>query len=133
MSVSTFDPRGEIPIVEGDVWGPHGRQATLRLVLDSGSALTIISPGILDDLGYGARDGERITRVQSAVGVERGYTIRVKKFRALGFAFPEFLINAFDLPEYGDIDGLLGWDFLQRFNFEVRPREGSIVALPCPP
>ena len=41
-----------------EVWGPLGRFAELRLILDTGSAETILSPHTLDEIGYSARHGE---------------------------------------------------------------------------
>ena len=75
------------------VWGPRG-QRRLRLVIDTGAAETMIIPEALDDLGYSPRQGEAITVTRSAVGKERGYLIRVARFRALGFEFADFRVNA---------------------------------------
>lgn len=110
------------------VWGPQGREQRLRLVFDPGSAETVIAPGVLDDVGYNARDGEAITMTRSAIGRESGYLIRVARFRALGFEFTDFRVNALDLPEGYGINGLLGLGFLRHFNYEVRSGEGRICA-----
>jgi len=82
---------------------------------------------VLDDLGYSARDAERLTAVTSAIGTERGYTIRVARFAALGFTSNDFRIHAHDLPEGIGIDGLLGLSYLKQFNYEIRSAEGRIL------
>ena len=42
MKVTRFDPKDDLIIVEGRVWGPSQRQRRpLRLVLDTGAAETI--------------------------------------------------------------------------------------------
>jgi len=84
-------------------------------------------PSIVDDLGYSPRDGERVTTVRSAIGAEQGYTLRVKRFSALGFTLPDYLVNLFDLATGDDIDGLIGLSFLDQFNYEVRSKEGRIL------
>jgi hypothetical protein len=63
---------------------------------------------VIDKLGYGPRDGEFVTTVRSAIGKEQGYTLRVKRFSALGFTLPDYLIHVFDLATGDDIDGLVG-------------------------
>jgi predicted aspartyl protease len=103
------------------------RAREVRLALDTGAAMTLILPEVLDDLGYSARDGLRITSIRTANEVsEQGYTLRVRYFLALGFGFRDFQIHVHELPDYG-VDGLLGMDFLKEFNFEVRMSERKIL------
>jgi hypothetical protein len=130
LKVTRFDPTAELIFVRGTVWGPHGDPTDLRLVFDPGSTETIVAPGVLDELGYSARQGEAITKTRSVIGHESGYTIRVERFGALGFEFTDFRVNALDLPEgYGfGYNGLLGLSFLRNFNYEVRSGEGRIRA-----
>lgn len=88
--------------------------------------MTLVLPDVLDDLGYGARDGDKITSISTAnEAPEQGYRLRVRYFEALGFGFHDFRIHAHELPDYG-VDGLLGMDFLERFDFEVRMSEQRI-------
>lgn len=128
MKVTRFDPDSDLIIIDGRVWGPDAQQDRgLSLVLDTGAAETIISPDVLDELGYSARLGEQRTVMRSAVGREEGYMIRVARFRCLGFVEMDFRIHAHDLPEGWGIDGLIGLSFLRLLNYEVRSREGRIL------
>jgi len=52
-------------------------------------------------------------------------TSGASRFEALGFGIDAFEINVFDLPS-GEA-GLLGLNFLDRFNYEVRSIEGRIL------
>lgn len=74
MKTSRFDPAAALIFVEGRIWGPLGA-ARLSLVLDTGAAMTLISPDVLDSLGYSPRDGIARTHVTSATSRELGYTI----------------------------------------------------------
>jgi hypothetical protein len=56
---------------------------------------------------------------------EQGYRLRMRHFEVLGFGFHEFRIHAHELPAYG-VEGLLGMDFLGKFDFEVRISERRI-------
>src|SRR5688572_10242203 len=124
MKISRFDPTRDLIIVAGRIWGPRGQRVRLRLVVDTGAAETLIVPELLDELGYGARThGEAITVIRSAVGKEQGYLIRVARFACLGHQADGFRVDAHDLPEGWEIDGLIGLSFLRELNYEVRSLE----------
>jgi len=124
----TRDRQGII-IVWGRLDGPLGSRK-VQLALDTGAAMTLVLPEILDDLGYSARDGDKITSISTAnQAPEQGYRLRVRHFEALGFGFHDFRIHAHELPDYG-VEGLLGMDFLGQFDFEVRISEQRICLKP---
>lgn len=121
-----FDTSSELIIVEARIWGPK-RDMPVRLVLDTGSAATLVVPDTLDALGYSPRDGTVITTVTSAIGKEQGYVLHLAQFEALGFTVSDFPIHVFDLADRHQIDGLIGLNFLQKFNYEIRSAEGRIL------
>jgi predicted aspartyl protease len=127
VKVTRFDPTADLMIVPGRIWGPRGEGPRLNMVVDTGSAETVVIPEVLDELGYSARTADRITVMRSAVGREEGYLIRVQRFASLGFQFSDFQIHAHDLPEGWGIHGLLGLTFLRHFNCEIRLREGRLL------
>jgi len=128
VKVTRFDPDGELIIVDGHVWSADARRSrALSLVLDTGAAESIVTPEVLDELGYSARDGEQRTVMRSAVGHEEGYMIRVARFECLGHHEIDFRIHAHDLPEGWGIDGLIGLSFLRLLNYTIRSREGRIL------
>src|SRR5438105_2888194 len=92
-----FQRRSGLIVVSADLWGPQGSRS-LVLVLDTGAVETLIPPDILNELGYSVRDHEGITVIRSAVAKERGYLMRVSRFRALGHELSSFRIHAHDLP-----------------------------------
>lgn len=123
---TTFAPNGELITVEAIVAGPRG-EVPARLVLDTGSSATSLVPDLLDEIGYSARDGHAITSVYSALGREHGYILRIAQFTALGFTFHDFPVHVFELAARYQIDGLVGLNFLNRFNYEIRSAEGRII------
>ncbi len=123
---TVFDPRSDLIIVAAFVSGPRGT-TELRLALDTGSAATVIVPDALDALGYSPRDGQQITTVTSAIGQERGYILRLAGFEALGFQEADFPIHVFDLANRYGIEGVIGLNYLDKFNYEVRSAEGRIL------
>jgi len=44
--------------------------------------LTMLTPEVVDRIGYSARDGEKPTTIRSVVDEQHGYTLRVPRFRA---------------------------------------------------
>jgi predicted aspartyl protease len=124
--VTHFDIGRELILVRGTIAGPR-KQLEVRLVLDTGAFTTLIVPDIVEKLGYSARDAEARTSITSALGREHGYIVRVARFATLGFAMSSFPINVFDLAERDSIHGLVGMNFLRRFNYQIRSAEGRIL------
>lgn len=124
-SESSFEIDGDLILIDALVVGPRGR-ASARLVVDTGSTLTTLVPGIAEAIGYTSADRVARSVVRSAVAEERGYIVRVSQLTALGFTLPSLHVNVADLGH--DIDGLLGTNFLSGFNFEVRWSEQRILA-----
>ena len=127
MKITRFDPDADLIIVPGRIWGPRGEGRRLNMVLDTGSAETVVIPEVLDELGDSARTADRITIMRSAVGREEGYLIHVQRFACLGYQFSDFQIHAHDLPEGWGIHGLVGLTFLRHFNCDLRFGEGRIA------
>ena len=120
---SSFELDGDLIIIEATIVGPNGH-AVARLVLDTGAALTTLSPEIAGAIGY--TSAHRVARsvVRSAVAEEHGYIVRVPQLTALGVTLPDVYVNVADLSH--DIGGLLGMNFLSELNFEIRCAERRI-------
>ena len=126
MLVTHFDTRRALICIAGSIAGPR-KQLELRLVLNTGAFNTVIVPDVVEKLGYSARDAEARTSITSALGRDHGYILRVQRFATLGFAMSNFPVNVFDLAERDSIHGLVGMNFLRRFNYQVRSAEGRIL------
>jgi predicted aspartyl protease len=130
VKITEFDPKRDLIIVESTVWG-RDRYRKLSLAVDTASAATVVTPYVIEDIGYHPRDGIAITTVRSAIGKEQGYTLKVAQFDALGFVFQDFEVNVFDLVVGHDIDGLIGLSFLRHFDYEIRSLVGKITVRPA--
>jgi predicted aspartyl protease len=125
MKVFPFERSGDLMLITARVWkGPGYRE--LRLVIDTGAAATSIEPAILEGLGYSSRDAILRTRVPSPGGVQQGHLLRVDRFHALGAELSNFVVQALALDDEYGVDGLLGMNFLENYNFTVRPRDKQI-------
>lgn len=130
MKITEFDRTRDLIIVESKIWG-RGRYRDLSLAIDTAAAATVVTPYVIEWIGYTARDGTAITTVRSAIGKEQGYILKVARFAALGFVFQDFEVNVFDLAAGHDIDGLIGLNFLQHFDYEIRSIAGKIAVRPA--
>ena len=126
MQVTRFDPEDSLIVIAARLWGPRGDHVDVSLAVDTGATLTLVRPAIVDGLGYSARHGSRVTGIRSAIGSERGYSLSVTRFAALGFSMQDFVVHVHELPGYR-IDGLLGLSFLRQLNYQVRSIEGRLL------
>lgn len=81
----------ELIIIEAEVVGRAGRTAGARLVLDTGSAATTLTPDVIKAVGYSRRDANKESTVHTAVGMERGFWIHVAQFTVLDVTRPTLL------------------------------------------
>jgi clan AA aspartic protease (TIGR02281 family) len=124
-----FIPDGDLITVITWVKGRNGRMPG-RFVLDTGAAMTTIAPRMIRKLGYGTGDRLRSTKVRSALGEERGYTLRVESLSALHVRVRNLEVNVFDLG-YDDYEGLLGMNFLNALFYDVRFAEQRLLVQPA--
>jgi predicted aspartyl protease len=125
MIVFPFERSGDLMTVTARVWGAH-EYRELLLVIDTGAAATSIEPAILEGLGYSVRDAIMRTRVPTPAGVQHGQLFQVSRFYALGAELSSFVVQALALNDEYGVDGLLGMNFLENYNFTVRPRDRQI-------
>lgn len=118
---------GELIVVEATISGPRAT-AQARMLVDTGALMTTITPEVIELCGYTIRDATRTTWVRSAVAEEQGYELRLEGLAALGATVEAHLVNVFDLGHDDIVDGLLGINFLNHFDFEVLPADGRILA-----
>jgi hypothetical protein len=123
-----FDPDAPWPVVRGVISGPKGA-LSIRLVLDSGAHQTQLNRGTMNALGFREQDK---TRDAFSVGVggarERGFEVIVPRFFVLGRKFAETPVSVFEMPylEGDRVDGLLGWDLIRQFHFELNGPAGVL-------
>jgi len=121
---STFDRDGDLIVVDATLRGPRA-SAAVRLIVDTGAALTTLAPNVAAAIGCGASEAIRRSRVRTAIGTEYGYIARVAGLHVLGTDLRDVAVNVCDLGD--DLDGLLGMNVLGAFNLEIRPRERRII------
>lgn len=71
MKVTRFSRKRDLIVVCAWLWSPH-RDKKVWLAVDTASSDTVVTPGMVDLLGYSARDGEQVMTVRSTIGREQG-------------------------------------------------------------
>jgi hypothetical protein len=120
MFTARFDPKERIVWVNVRLFGPLGHR-NLRFVLDSGTPMTTVDTTVIDELGYGARMGNKRSRSVGMGGAERGYTLSVSRLEAMGLGAAPFEVACADFPSGLGVDGVIGMDLL----------DGHLLLLDC--
>jgi len=95
--------------------------------LDTGSAYTILSKEILYSIGCDSAYPKRTQRIITGSGYEIVPVVSVKKFNCFGKDTRNFEILAHTLPFGVYVDGLLGMDFLDQFDIDIRISRSEIL------
>jgi hypothetical protein len=108
-----FDPAAGAVIVDGEVAGSAGAVA-LRLLLDTGANVSVITPDRLRSAGYDPAQppGQITVMTAGSTGTVAGLFI-VGRLTALGMDRNNFPVLSYDLPPDVALDGLLGLDFFE--------------------
>lgn len=101
------------------------RRYYLILLVDTGSSFTIINPIIIEKLNIDTTTKKR-KKIITASGYEFCDEVITENFYCFGKNVRNFSLLSHSVPFETYIDGILGMDFLTRFDFIFRMREGII-------
>ena len=110
MFSGSFDPTDDAILIDVELRGPLGKNLYL-FVLDTGTAVTTVDPGVLDELGYSPRMGRRMRRSIGVGGTSAGYSIEIERIQTMGLGVERAEVICTDLPS--GVDGLIGTDLLR--------------------
>jgi aspartyl protease family protein len=126
MRIYKAEKRGALLLIKAFILGSSGK-AYPKLLLDTGSAYTLISQEILESIGASPALPKRTQRIITGSGYEIVPVVSVNQFHCLGNLIENFEIFAHTLPFGAYVDGLLGMDFLNKFKAEINVYSGEIV------
>lgn len=112
-------------VVRASLRGKDGEVYDADLILDTGATYTLLDPSVMKTLGYSEDDRISYSTVQSPVGKERGYRLHLQNMECLGKKIENFEIACHTLG-LQHIDGLLGMNFLEQFDYCIFPSKGII-------
>lgn len=101
---------------------------TVRLMLDTGAQVTTINPRALEQLGVSSRDALRGS-IRGVTGEADALYVNVERIEVAGLATGPIRVVAHD-SQLGQGDGLLGRDFLERFQVSIDNQAGLVTLTP---
>lgn len=116
-----------VPIISATVAGKI-LIFTGRFIVDTGAYMTIIRTPRIDAMGYSARDATKPFSTESVIGKEKGYCLKIRVVQVFGKRFDDFEVAAIDLPPRYKIDGLIGMNLLNQFDWCMYPQR-SVIAV----
>ena len=120
-----FDSKAGIILVKTKVYGPAG-DGIVNLALDTGATWTLVSWEITVQLGYDPASVRERTRVTTGSGVEYCPRVKLKRLESMGKSASNLEALCHTLPPTSRVDGLLGLNFLKRFDVRINFKQGYI-------
>ena len=103
------------------------KKAYPKLLIDTGSAYTILSQEILEFIGASPISASKRQRIITGSGYEIVPVVNVETFSCFGQNMKNFSVLGHTLPLGVYVDGLLGMDFLTKFDMEIRTKSGELI------
>lgn len=96
-----------------------------KLIVIRASLFIILDPSVIEEMGYSEKDKSSPSTVKSPIGKETGFRLHIPSIECLGKKIENFEIACHTLG-LQHIDGLLGMNFLEQFDYCIFPSRGVI-------
>jgi len=107
-----------------DATPANGR--SIRLLIDTGASLTILTPGVLEQRGIGYQDTGKKAVFNTANGSVRAPVYKLDYLSVGGWQVHHLEIGVLELGSRSGVDGLLGMNFLNHFQFFIDQNEALL-------
>jgi predicted aspartyl protease len=121
-----LEKHGSLLMARTFIEGGKGK-AYPKLLIDTGSAYTIVSKELLEFIGSSPAAAAKRQRIITGSGYEIVPVVSIETFSCFGKTLKDFSILGHTLPFGVYVDGLLGMDFLGRFDIEIKTKSGEII------
>ncbi len=126
LSNFQFDPNTNLIIIPTLIVGPHG-DIVLRLALDTGASMSMISEDAFTLIGYDLMQTRNRIQITTGSGIENVPRLLIKSITALGITRYDHEAFCHNLPGTASIDGVLGLNFFYDLCLQIDFREGLIT------
>ena len=124
-------PPSRLIIVRLRVEGVNaGSFRDLPVGLDTGASLTLIPPQIAEAVGYDMSNPKEVRPIITGGGRIFSKVITVRQLTAIGETVEDIDVLCHDLPNESKVRGLLGLNFLERFDINISFSTGTIEICP---
>ena len=118
--------QGNLLRVRAAVGGNDGSVIVVRLLVDTGSSFTVLPTRIVESLGCNSRKPLRSIATVGASGIINAPLVAVPWFNCLGQRIESFPLLSYTIPAAAFVDGLLGMDFLSRYQAIIAVADAEI-------
>ncbi len=105
----------------------HVSPAWPNMVLDTGARVTVVTPRIALELGFGREDLEPAVTVHGATGSGRAAALEVPSVSLMGMEVANLRVLCHPLPAHALFDGILGMNFLNYFEIEISNKRETVT------
>ncbi len=105
------------------------RSVTQPFIIDTGASMVTIPQSTAEYLGIQLSDNTPQRKIITAGGVMRAYEVTLESIELQGWVVNNVNALVVDIPEQSDL-GLLGLNFLNRFEMNLNSREGLLILAP---
>ncbi len=103
------------------------RGRNIRLLIDTGASVTILTPGVLEQHGIRYQDTGRTRVFNTANGMVRAPVYVLDSLAVGNWEVSRLEVGVLDLSGGPDINGLLGMNFLSHFQFFIDQKEALLL------
>lgn len=127
MAKGHLPPRGPL-VVYVELHGPRTSRV-IAMAVDTGAVITIVPFETLLAIGYDPAQSSKRLELVTASGTELVPLLTVERVRCLGHTARSLEVAGHDLPAQSPVKGLLGLDFLRRFDVHLNFRTTRSIEL----
>jgi len=130
QGLATWDAATAVPLTRSgnhfivDARPTDGR--SLQLLVDTGASLTILTPGVLEQHGIRYEDTGNTVVFTTANGSVEGPVYRLDSLAVGDWHVSQLEVGVLELGSSSGVDGLLGMNFLNHFQFFIDQNEAML-------
>jgi hypothetical protein len=120
MEVIICDRKAALPIIDAHISGPRS-SLKVKLIFDSGAEFSIVDTGLIEEIGYSARNAKHISAILGASGeAQDGYVLEIKALSFFNKKAENVAVGAFDFEHFAHFgaQGVIGYDVIKRVHLE---------------
>ncbi|CAM4292005.1 retropepsin-like domain-containing protein [Paenibacillus alkaliterrae] len=123
-----IDVRYGLPFIEVIICY-RGEELQLRnVLLDTGSAGSIFNADVVDAIGVKIEPGDFLNKIRGVGGVEVVYSKKFDFVNAGEISLKSFEVEIGEMDYGMEIDGILGFDFIQSAGLVIDSKELTVAA-----
>lgn len=121
-----LDKRGEQYIVNAMI----NDLEPVKLLIDTGASMTILSPEIIHSLDIDEENAEQRIRFSTANGIVTASVVHIDKIGIQHYSVADVQVGVLPSFPMGNVDGLLGMNFLGQFVFFIDQENSTLQLTP---